>query len=50
MNSMYDAILDYDIPIIAVAVHNGHELREEAAALTALDDAQRLMEEDPFTA
>jgi N-formylglutamate amidohydrolase len=36
-------------PIIAVAVHNGHDLRPEVVAFTALDDAQRLREEDPYT-
>jgi N-formylglutamate deformylase len=36
-------------PIIAVAVHNGHDLRPEVHALMALDDAERLREEDPYT-
>ena len=36
-------------PVIAVANHNGHELRSEVAALSALDKASRLREEDPFT-
>jgi N-formylglutamate deformylase len=34
---------------IASAIHHGHELRPEIAALMALDDAERLREEDPFT-
>src|SRR5690606_33956601 len=38
-----------DGPIIAAAIHNGHEVRPEVAGLLALDDAQRLREEDPFT-
>ncbi len=37
-------------PIIATANHDGHELRPEVAALTALSDQQRLREEDPYTA
>jgi N-formylglutamate amidohydrolase len=37
-------------PIIATAIHDGHELRPELAALMALDEATRLREEDPFTA
>lgn len=37
-------------PIVAVAVHDGHELRPEVAALIALSNADRLREEDPFTA
>lgn len=36
-------------PIVGTAIHNGHGLREEVAAAMALDDAQRLREEDPFT-
>lgn len=36
-------------PIIATANHDGHELREEVAALTALSEEQRLREEDPYT-
>ena len=36
-------------PVVAVAVHDGHALREEIAALTALDDAVRRREEDPGT-
>ena len=34
---------------IATAIHHGHELRPEIAALMALDNAERLREEDPFT-
>jgi N-formylglutamate deformylase len=36
-------------PVIAVAVHHGHDLRPEVGALMALDDAERLREEDPYT-
>lgn len=39
-----------DEPIVATAIHDGHALREEVAALTALSDAERLREEDPYTA
>ncbi len=35
--------------LIAAAVHNGHDLRPDLAALTAVDDATRLREEDPHT-
>ncbi len=38
-----------DDPILATAIHAGHELRPEAEALTALADDERLREEDPFT-
>lgn len=36
-------------PIVGTAIHNGHLLRQEVAAVMALDDATRLREEDPFT-
>jgi N-formylglutamate amidohydrolase len=35
--------------VVATAIHAGHELRPDIHALTALDDATRLREEDPFT-
>ena len=36
-------------PVVATAIHDGHELRPEVAAAISLDDAGRLREEDPFT-
>jgi hypothetical protein len=36
--------------LVATAIHDGHELRPEVADLMALSDAERLREEDPFTA
>ena len=36
--------------LVATAIHDGHELRPEVDALMALSDADRLREEDPFTA
>jgi hypothetical protein len=36
-------------PIVATAIHDGHELRPDVAALMKLSDAERLREEDPFT-
>ncbi len=36
-------------PLLAIAIHNGHELRADVAELIALDDAERLREEDPYT-
>jgi len=38
-----------DGPVAAAAIHDGHGLRAEVAALIALSDADRLREEDPFT-
>jgi hypothetical protein len=37
-------------PIVATAIHDGHQLRPEVAELMALTDADQLREEDPFTA
>ncbi len=37
-------------PLVAVALHAGHDLRPELAALSALSDLERLREEDPHTA
>jgi N-formylglutamate deformylase len=39
-----------DSPLVAVAVHAGHGLRDEIAAVIALDEPRRLREEDPGTA
>ncbi len=36
-------------PVLATAVHAGHELRPEVDALTALSDDERRLEEDPMT-
>ncbi len=36
-------------PIVATAIHDGHDLRPEVAQAMALGDADRLREEDPFT-
>jgi N-formylglutamate amidohydrolase len=38
-----------DEPLLATAIHDGHEVRAEVADLLALDDAGRLREEDPHT-
>jgi len=36
-------------PLLAVAIHDGHDLRPEVAKLMALSEEARLREEDPFT-
>lgn len=36
-------------PLIATAIHDSHELREEVAELMQLTNSERLREEDPFT-
>ena len=38
-----------DSPIVATAVHNGHDMRSELINLCALSDAERFREEDPYT-
>jgi N-formylglutamate deformylase len=37
-------------PVAAAAVHDGHELRPEVAAICKVSDSDRLREEDPYTA
>ena len=36
-------------PIMATAIHHGHEVRPDVACRLALDDQARLREEDPYT-
>ena len=38
-----------DSPLIATAVHDGHDLRAEVAEIMKLSEPDRLREEDPFT-
>ncbi len=38
-----------DGPLVATAVHDGHDARDEVAKHFALNDLERLREEDPFT-
>lgn len=40
---------DLSSPVIATAVHNGHDLRPEVAEAIALDESTRLREEDSHT-
>lgn len=37
-------------PLVAVALHDGHEIRAEVAPLLAVSESDRTREEDPFTA
>ena len=37
-------------PVVAVALHDGHDVRPEVAAQFAITEAERRREEDPFTA
>ncbi|MFW2440184.1 MAG: N-formylglutamate amidohydrolase [Arenicellales bacterium] len=36
-------------PLIATAIHAGHEIRHELLPLIALDEAERTREENPYT-
>lgn len=36
-------------PVLATAIHNGHNVRPAIAGLMAISEEQRLREEDPFT-
>lgn len=38
-----------EMPILATAIHNGHELRPSVATAMGLSPVQRRMEEDPYT-
>ena len=38
-----------DFPIVATAIHNGHELPESVRQRLLLSDTERLREEDPYT-
>lgn len=38
-----------DGPLVACAIHDGHDVRADVAACLRLDEAERLYEEDPFT-
>ena len=42
-------IQEGDGPLIATAIHDGHRIREEALELIALEEPNRLREEDPYT-
>jgi N-formylglutamate amidohydrolase len=38
-----------DGPVVATAIHSGHELRPEVAEWMAIEDLERMREEDPLT-
>ncbi|MCJ7764578.1 MAG: N-formylglutamate amidohydrolase [Thiovulaceae bacterium] len=50
MKEKHWVIEEADIPIIATAIHNGHTVRRELERLFAIDENERLREEDPYTA
>lgn len=42
-------IIEGDSPVVAAAIHNGHELRPELEAFMGADPKDRRREEDPYT-
>ena len=42
-------IVEGDGPIVATAIHNGHDVRSEALERFAIHESDRLREEDPYT-
>ena len=49
LSEPYALVGDLTSNLIATAIHAGHEVRPEIAALFRINDAVRLREEDPFT-
>jgi N-formylglutamate amidohydrolase len=50
MNSApFYEIIEAHSPLVATAIHGGHDVREEVAKRLALSDGDRLREEDPHT-
>ncbi len=44
-----DFDFDYEMPVVCTAIHNGHLLSRVIAKNIALNEAERLYEEDPYT-
>jgi len=49
MNKYITINLDGNTPLVATAIHDGHQLSKKLADLLALDESDQLREEDPFT-
>ncbi len=49
MTNGYFSIREGEGRIVAAAIHDGHSVREEIVSMFALNDAERLREEDPET-
>lgn len=50
MLSPFFDLISGNSPIVGVALHNGHDIREELQPYLNLNEADRLREEDPYTA
>ncbi len=49
MNEQRWEIVRGEGPLVATAIHDGHEIRAEVAEKLAISDSDRLREEDPYT-
>jgi N-formylglutamate amidohydrolase len=49
MNDFITIKVDGETPLVACAIHNGHQLSERLISLSALEESVRFREEDPFT-
>jgi N-formylglutamate deformylase len=49
MDEAFWEITSGDEPILAAAIHDGHDVRDEVARLLAVSESHRLREEDPYT-
>jgi len=49
-NGAFEIKIEDYTPFVCTAIHNGHQLRSDLIDLCALSDAERLYEEDPWTA
>ena len=49
MNNSLWQVVEGNSPLVATAIHDGHEVRSEVAQRLALSYAERLREEDPHT-
>lgn len=50
MNHTSYTFIKGNSPLVATAIHDGHQTRDSLLTLFNLNDAERLREEDPFTA
>ena len=49
MDKLFSIRMDGGIPLLVTAIHDGHFMRENLSRYSALEEAVRLREEDPFT-
>lgn len=49
MISLKEEINTFSAPLLVTAIHNGHDVRPGTGSYLAIDEYQRLREEDPYT-